>query len=167
MALTIRPEEEDMRKITIWFLATIAVVVLLFNYRTSTRPDSSPSTGTVGDAGVPGVAPVDPGTSRRTVKRSGSTTVANGPIVQTKRGRVQVQAQISGGRITEITPMTVPTSNNRSREINKHAVPQLRTEALAAQSAQIDAVSGATVTSEGYTKSLQAALDGAHFKAKP
>jgi uncharacterized protein with FMN-binding domain len=165
MALTIRPEEDDMRKITIWFLATIAVVVLLFNYRTSTRPDSSPSTGTVGDEGVPGVAPVDPGTARRTVKRSGSAAVANGPIVQTKRGRVQVQAQISGGRITEITPMTVPNSNNRSREINKRAVPQLRTEALAAQSAQIDAVSGATLTSDGYKESLQAALDDVHFKA--
>ncbi|MGN9807374.1 FMN-binding protein [Micromonospora sp. L32] len=147
-----------------WFLATIAVVVLLFSYRTSTGTDSSPSAA---PAVTGPVAPVETGTSRGTVARSGSTTIADGPVVQTKRGNVQVQANISGGRITEVTAMTVPSTNNRSREINKHAVPQLRTEALAAQSAQIDAVSGATATSEGYTKSLQAALDGAHFKAKP
>ncbi|MDH6464092.1 uncharacterized protein with FMN-binding domain [Micromonospora sp. A200] len=154
-----------MRRITMWFLATIAVVVLLFSYRTSTGTDSSPSAAPAMVTGP--VAPAETGTSRGTVARSGSTTVADGPVVQTKRGNVQVQASISGGRITEVTPMTVPSTNNRSREINKRAVPQLRTEALAAQSAQIDAVSGATATSEGYTKSLQAALDSAQFQAKP
>ncbi|WP_346533308.1 FMN-binding protein [Micromonospora sp. DPT] len=160
-----------MRKITMWFLATIAVVVLLFSYKTS-GPGSSLSAGTVDGATAPGVgigagAPADPGTSRGTVGRSGSTTVADGPVVQTKRGNVQVQAHLSGGRITDISPVTVPNDNNRSREINKHAVPQLRAEALAAQSAQIDAVSGATLTSQGYTESLQAALDSAQFQAKP
>jgi uncharacterized protein with FMN-binding domain len=155
-----------MRKITMWFLATIAVVVLLFSYRTSTGLDSSPSAETVGGARAPGVvtgAPAGPGTS----KRSGSTTVTDGPVVQTNRGRVQVQAQINGGTITEVTPLKVPNSNNRDREINKNAVPKLRAAALAAQSADIDAVSGATVTSEGYTESLQAALDAAQFKARP
>ncbi|MEU5789644.1 FMN-binding protein [Micromonospora purpureochromogenes] len=161
-----------MRKITMWFLATIAVVVLLFSYRTSTGPDSSPSGGGTVGTSAPGVvtgsgAPADPGRSRGSVERSGSTTVADGPVVQTKRGRVQVQAHISGGRITDITPLAVPNVNNRDREINKRAVPQLRAEALAAQSAQIDVVSGATATSEGYTKSLQAALDSAQFKARP
>ncbi|WP_242624229.1 FMN-binding protein [Micromonospora kangleipakensis] len=152
-----------------WFLATIAVVVLLFTYKTSTGPDSSPSAEAVGGASTPGVvtgAPAEPGTSRGTGARSGST-VADGPVVQTKRGRVQVQAEISGGKITEITPLKVPNSNNRDSEINKNAVPKLRAEALAAQSADIDAVSGATVTSEGYTESLQAALDAAQFKARP
>ncbi|SCF11093.1 Uncharacterized protein, contains FMN-binding domain [Micromonospora purpureochromogenes] len=161
-----------MRKITMWFLTTIAVVVLLFSYRTSTGPDSSLSAGTGGGASAPGVVagpgtPADPARSRGNIARSGSTTVADGPVVQTKRGRVQVQAHISGGRITDITPLAVPNVNNRDREINKHAVPQLRAEALAAQSAQIDAVSGATATSEGYAKSLQAALDAAQFQAKP
>ena len=161
-----------MRKITLWLLATIAVVVLLFSYKTSTGSDSSPLAETVSGAIAPAAetglgSAATPGTSRGTVARSGSTTVADGPVVQTKRGNVQVRASINGGRITEITPVTVPSTNSRSREINKHAVPQLRTEALAAQSAQIDAVSGATLTSDGYAKSLQAALDGAHFKAKP
>ncbi|SIM58577.1 FMN-binding protein [Micromonospora cremea] len=161
-----------MRKITLWLLATIAVVVLLFSYKTSTGSDSSPLAETVSGANAPATetglgSATTPGTSRGTVARSGSTTVADGPVVQTKRGNVQVRASINGGRITEITPVTVPSTNSRSRDINKHAVPQLRTEALAAQSAQIDAVSGATLTSDGYTKSLQAALDDAHFKAKP
>ncbi|MEU4478986.1 FMN-binding protein [Micromonospora sp. NPDC023966] len=167
MNTMLRKSVLGMRMITMWFFATIAVVVLLFSYRTSTGPDSSAET--VGGASAPGVeaGPGAAATSRGTVARSGSTTVAAGPVVPTKRGNVQVQAHISGGRITDITPMTVPSTNNRSREINKHAVPQLRTEALAAQSAQVDAVSGATLTSDGYTKSLQAALDGAHFQAKP
>jgi uncharacterized protein with FMN-binding domain len=63
-----------------------------------------------------------------------------------------------------VTALQVPSGNRRDAEINAYAVPQLRTEALAAQSAQIDVVSGATVTSEGYMESLQAALDSAHFK---
>ena len=53
--------------------------------------------------------------------------------------------------------------NSRDDEINAYAVPQLRSEVLTAQSASIDAVSGATVTSGGYVESLQAALDAAHF----
>jgi uncharacterized protein with FMN-binding domain len=58
-----------------------------------------------------------------------------------------------------------PTDARRSQEINAFALPQLRAETLAAQSARIDAVSGATYTTEGYQASLQSALDAAHRAA--
>lgn len=186
-----------MRKITMWFIATVAVVVLLFSYRTSTGP-ASPAPAAASDGGngpgiVSGSAPPPdsqaadgrrddaeapasrsnassrsgptPAPLRGTVVQSGPTTVVNGPVVLTNWGYVQVQVEISGDRITEITPLKLPDLNSRDLEINQYAVPQLREKALAAQSANIDAVSGATATSEGYTKSLQAALDTAQFKA--
>ena len=59
--------------------------------------------------------------------------------------------------------LTYPSGNGHDTAINAYALPQLRQEVLAAQSAQVDAVSGATVTSDGYRESLQAALDAAHF----
>ena len=56
-----------------------------------------------------------------------------------------------------------PNGNCRDQQINAYALPILAQEALAAQSADIDTVSGATVTSDGYIDSLQAALDQAHL----
>jgi len=55
-----------------------------------------------------------------------------------------------------------PTGSSRDDQINGYALPELRQQALQAQSARIDGVSGATVTSDGYRESLQAALDAAH-----
>jgi uncharacterized protein with FMN-binding domain len=69
---------------------------------------------------------------------------------------------ISGGKITDVTALQYPNDRNKSVEINSQALPMLRSEALAAQSATIDTISGATYTSDGYTQSLQSALDLAH-----
>jgi uncharacterized protein with FMN-binding domain len=90
--------------------------------------------------------------------------VVNGTVAQTRWGPVQVRVRISGGKITDVTTLQVPNGNRRDAEINSYAVPQLRAEVLAAQSAHVDVVTGATVTSDGYLSSLQAALDSAHFK---
>jgi uncharacterized protein with FMN-binding domain len=89
--------------------------------------------------------------------------VVNGSVAQTRWGPVQVQVTIESGKITEVTALVVPNGNSRDQEINDYAVPQLRQQVLSAQSARIDGVSGATVTSGGYIESLQAALDAAHF----
>ncbi len=72
-----------------------------------------------------------------------------------------MKVTVSGGRVTDVTAVEYPTENPRDQQINSYALPQLRTEALAAQSADIDTVSGATYTSEGYKQSLQSALDAA------
>jgi uncharacterized protein with FMN-binding domain len=134
-----------MRRITLWLVGTVCGLVLLFSYRTSTTPRSAPTA-------APTPVPVPSG-----------GTVVDGSVAQTRWGPVQVRVTIAGGRIVDVTTLQVPNGNRRDDEINSSAVPQLRSEVLSAQSARIDSVSGATVTSDGYRQSLQAALDAAHF----
>ena len=84
-----------------------------------------------------------------------------GQTVQTAFGPVQVRIVETAGRLTDITALQVPNDNSHSAQIAAVAVPILRTEALRANSARIDVVSGATYTSDGYAQSLQSALDKA------
>jgi uncharacterized protein with FMN-binding domain len=164
-----------MRRITLWLVSTVAAVVLLFSYRTSTMGaaaapgsqvavgDASPgvvSDSTPGPSGT-GSSPVPGGKSSSPA--AGSAMVVNGTVAQTRWGPVQVQVHISGSKITDVVALRVPTGNQHDDEINSYAVPVLRQETLDAQSGNINAVSGATVTSDGYRQSLQAALDAAHF----
>ncbi|MEV5081306.1 FMN-binding protein [Streptomyces sp. NPDC056159] len=93
--------------------------------------------------------------------RSTGTRTVTGETMQTRWGPVQVRVTLAGGRITDVTALAQPSGNPRDREISGYAIPQLRREALAAQSASIDTVSGATYTSDGYRRSLQSALDAA------
>ena len=79
----------------------------------------------------------------------------------TRFGDVQVAITVSGGAITDVTTPVLSGNEGRSDQINNQAAPILRSEALAAQSAQIDSVSGATYTSGAYISSLQSALDQA------
>ncbi len=146
-----------------WFVGTVVAVVLLFSYRTSTS-----GAGGAGAAAPPGVVTPAPGAAGSGAAGSGAApaadVVVNGTVAQTRWGPVQVQVHIVAGKITDAKTLQVPNGNRRDVEINAYAVPRLRAEVLAAQSADIDAVSGATVTSDGYVSSLQAALDRAHFK---
>jgi uncharacterized protein with FMN-binding domain len=86
-----------------------------------------------------------------------------GALVSTPYGDVQVKVVYSGRRITDVVALHLTDSSGTSVAISDQAAPILRREALAAQSAQVDTVSGATYTSEGYRQSLQAALDAAHL----
>ncbi len=90
---------------------------------------------------------------------TGSKTVT-GPLINTRWGPVQVQATLAGGKITAVTALQLPTGG-RSGRISQQVEPMLRQQALAAQGANIDGVSGATFTSNAYAQSLQAALDSA------
>ncbi len=158
-----------MRRITLWLASTIAVVILLFSYRTSTSGPTTVSAATGAQApGVVGVQSPTPGPSVSPTAGGGSaaktgTTVVNGSVAQTRWGPVQVQVTLDGHRIVDVTAIVYPSGNDRDHSINAYALPQLRQQVLSAQSAQIDGVSGATVTSDGYRESLQAALDAAHF----
>ncbi|GAA1229172.1 hypothetical protein GCM10009657_00620 [Oryzihumus leptocrescens] len=76
---------------------------------------------------------------------------------------MQIQISVSNGKITQVTPVQYPQDNPRDAEINGYALPVLGQEAISAQSARIDMVSGATVTSGGYIQSLQSAIDKAHL----
>ncbi|WP_182880176.1 FMN-binding protein [Microbispora sp. H10949] len=91
---------------------------------------------------------------------SGEKTVT-GDAADTRWGPVQVEIVIAGGRMAGIRVLVAPQNNHRDIEINNEALPILDEEALSARSAQIDVVSGATYTSDGYIRSLQSALDKA------
>lgn len=86
--------------------------------------------------------------------------VVDGPVVDTRWGPVQVEVTLNGRQITNVTALELP-AEGRSGQISRFVEPILRSEALQAQSANIDGVSGATYTSLGYARSLQAALDSA------
>jgi len=83
----------------------------------------------------------------------------DGAAVLTPYGDVQVQVVLAGNQIVDVHPLHLTDANQHSRSLSAYAAPKLRLEVLAAQSATVDAVSGATYTSDGYTRSLQAALD--------
>ena len=83
-----------------------------------------------------------------------------GTEIDTRYGPVQVQVTVTNGKIASVTATQLP-SGGRSGRISDYAAPILSGEAMTAQSAQIDLVSGATYTSSAYEQSLQAALDQA------
>ncbi|BAK33033.1 hypothetical protein MLP_00190 [Microlunatus phosphovorus NM-1] len=84
-----------------------------------------------------------------------------GSVAQTRWGPVQVEITVAGSKITKVDVVQYPDGNHRDEEINAYAIPTLVQETLSQQSAAIDMVSGATVTSDGYVQSLQSALDKA------
>ncbi|HEY3478263.1 MAG TPA: FMN-binding protein [Amycolatopsis sp.] len=144
-----------MRRIAIAFAATVSVVVLLFSYRTSTGQAPVATGRPLGSGTQPtgATSPATPG--------SASATFTGG-AADTRYGPVQVRITVSGGKITDAQAVEYPQESGRDVRINSAAVPVLNQETLQAQSAQIDTVSGATYTSEGYQQSLQSAIDAAH-----
>lgn len=94
---------------------------------------------------------------------AGVTGTFAGSVVQTRFGPMQVSVTIDNGTITEVTPLQLTNDDRKSVAISNRAAPILRDEVLAAQSASVANVSGATYTTQGYLQSLQAALDAAQF----
>ncbi|MFD9776150.1 FMN-binding protein [[Kitasatospora] papulosa] len=93
---------------------------------------------------------------------SAGTGTYTGDPVDTRYGTVQVAVTVTDGRITAVKVIQAPDQNGRDQQISSQALPQLAQEAIKAQSAHIDTVSGASYTSQGYAQSLQSALDQAH-----
>jgi uncharacterized protein with FMN-binding domain len=116
----------------------------------------TPATG----APPPGTGVPPPASSPTTT--SGATRTVDGDPVDNQYGTVQVRVTLRGSAITDVTALQLPFDRDRSAYISQQAGPYLRQEALQAQSAQIDLVSGATYTSDSYAQSLQSALDKAH-----
>ena len=92
------------------------------------------------------------------IYKNGSFT---GNVADAFYGNVQVKAIISGGKITDVQFLQYPNDRGTSIEINTQAMPFLKQEAISAQSAQVDGVSGATQTSRAFIESLQSALEQA------
>lgn len=119
-----------------------------------------PGTGGAGSATKPPVvATVKPST--KPPGTTGAPGTFTGDSQYTEFGYVTVAITVSGGRITAITAVELPSNEPRSVTLSARAEPVLRQRALKAQSSTIDSVSGATYTSEAYRASLQSAIDHA------
>ena len=108
---------------------------------------------------VPAAAPAVALAKTKPKKKVVTRTVA-GPSVDMRWGPVQVTVKVKGKKILDVAA-TYPTERPKSQFINEQAIPMLRTEVLQLQSAQIQLIGGATMTSQAYAQSLQAALDKA------
>ena len=149
--------DRGARRIALWGLTTVSTLVLLFSYRTST----SSALPTAVPAPTSGTTTSGTTTSTPAAKNSTYSGTVTGSAADTRWGPVQVKVTLASGKITAVDVVEEPDSNGRDQEINAEAVPQLVSETMQAQSAQVDMVSGATYTSEGYVQSLQSALDQA------
>ncbi|MFF2814396.1 FMN-binding protein [Kitasatospora cineracea] len=159
-----------MRRAVITASATAAGVVLLLSLKPH-DPSTAPAISSAGagsarnttqDTGQGSTQGTGQGSTQGSgtgAAAGGATQTVTGSAVNTRYGPVQVKVTMAGGRISKIDVVQYPTRDRRDQEINSSAIPQLNQEALAAQSADIDVVSGATYTSDGYTRSLQSALD--------
>jgi uncharacterized protein with FMN-binding domain len=163
-----------MKKIVLAIMGTISGLVMLFSYHTSTtgrattttdETDGSNTRATTGTAttAVPSATASAGSTPAATTSTAAADGTYTGDAVETHWGTVQVAITVANGRITSAEAVQYPNENPRDQQINAYAVPILNSEVVAAQSASIDAVSGATVTSGGYLESLQSAIDAAHL----
>ena len=147
-----------MRRAALALLSTIAGLVLLLTFKTHDAP--------VAVAAPPGaISPGSSGSSSGGSSSGGSTSsgskTVTGDAADTRYGPVQVRITLTNGAVTAVEATEYPTNDRRDEEINSYAIPQLNQEATSAKNANIDMVSGATYTSDGYVSSLQSALDKA------
>ncbi|HLN05159.1 MAG TPA: FMN-binding protein [Acidimicrobiales bacterium] len=126
-----------------------------------TTPTSLPSGGGGTTTTTPGSSTTTPGSSSTTPSTSASTGThtALGADVQYQYGELELKVTVTGGKITNVQPAIDNAFDPRSAQVNAYAEPQLESQTLQAQSANINGVSGATYTSQAYVQSLQAALD--------
>jgi hypothetical protein len=152
-----------MRRVILAIVATAAALVLLLSFKTHTQ--SAPGTSPAAALGSPSPGGTEPGAASASAGGPGTGggpgKTLTGKAWPTIYGPVQVKVTVTGGRVTAATAVTYPVNTPRDAQINAFAIPQLNKEAVAAGSAKIDTVSGATYTSGGYIGSLQSALDQA------
>ncbi|MFB6439849.1 FMN-binding protein [Streptomyces sp. NPDC056411] len=144
-----------MRRAVLTAASTSALVVLLLTLKPH-HPAGLP-----GSAAPAGAVPAPSAAGRSPRGGHPVNGTYTGTPITTRYGTVQVAATLKGGRLAAVKVLRAPSHNGRDREIAAYALPRLTREALGTHSAVIDAVSGASYTSEGYIRSLQSALDRA------
>lgn len=144
-------KSHPIRRVVLATAATVSGVVLLL----SLKPASGPN------AQAAGAAPQQTAAAQESPQggtgAAGSATV-DGAVAQTQYGNVQVRLTVAGGKITKAEAIQAPKGGTSDQK-TALSVPKLTQETVAAQSAKIDSVSGATYTSNGYKQSLQSAID--------
>ncbi|GAA2593125.1 FMN-binding protein [Streptomyces violaceus] len=142
-------KSHPVRRAVLAGAATVSGIVLLLSMKPASDPGGAQAAGGQVPPAAAGQAP-----------QGGVNGAVTGDAQQTQYGPVQVRLTMSGGKITQAEAVQAP-KGGRSDQITASSVPRLNQAAVAAQNAEIDAVSGATYTSAGYKKSLQSALDKA------
>jgi uncharacterized protein with FMN-binding domain len=162
-----------MRRVVLALGGTVAGLVMLLSFRSHTA--STASAGVTAGSGGTGTSPgassaagsgssaaSGAGAASAPVSAGSGTGIAvTGDAIATPYGPTQVQVTLNAGKIVKVTVLQHTDDGVNSQMIDGHALPLLNNETLTAQSAKIDAVSGASYTSAGYIKSLQSALDKA------
>jgi uncharacterized protein with FMN-binding domain len=165
-----------MRRAVIVLGSTAAGLAALLSFKTHSVAAADPApSAPAPSATTPQAAPSSMGSAAAkasTTPKAGTTTQAStatqaatrtltGTVASTQYGPMQVQVTLAGTKITKVTVLQRTDDGSESDQIDSTAIPMLTSETLAAQSAHIDAVSGASYTSSGYIQSLQSALDKA------
>jgi uncharacterized protein with FMN-binding domain len=156
-----------MKRVLFAITGTVLGLVALLTFKTKSPIATSAAlpSGSTSTTSSSTPAPTTSGSS--TTKRSSSSASAataktyTGQAIQTQYGIVQVAVTATGSHIDSVRFVQLTAFDQRSQEINSAAGPILIQETLDAQGAQVDTVSGATYTSDGYLQSLQSALDQA------
>jgi uncharacterized protein with FMN-binding domain len=157
-----------MKRVILAVVSTVASLVLLLSFKThspsaaATPPAAISTSGT--SAGSSGGSSTSGGSSSSSSTKKSTTSSSEtytGDAAMTRYGPVQVQVTVKDGAVTNVAATEYPMSDPRDAQINSYAIPQLDAEATSAGSTNIDMVSGATYTSDGYLSSLQSALDKA------
>jgi uncharacterized protein with FMN-binding domain len=153
-----------MRRVFLAVTGTIAGLVALLSFRSHV-----PSAAPVATSGGSGAAAAGNGSGTGSGAGSGQPAASaslaageqaiDGNVANTAYGPVQVQVLVKKSKIVKVNILEQPSSTAHDLQIGQFAFPQLIHETLTAQSARIDAVSGASYTSQGYIQSLQSALD--------
>jgi uncharacterized protein with FMN-binding domain len=165
------------RRAVATIVATVLGLVLLFSFKTPDAPTDSSLPLAVANGTPAPLATTRPGARTSSPPRAtgpassppapsaqppGGDHQVDGDVIPTQFGDIQVRVVESAGKIVDVKALQLPSDRRRSREISQYSEPILHDEALQAQTAQIDTVSGATYTSEAYRESLQSAIDRAN-----
>ncbi len=143
------------------FVASTFVLYALQNHGTNATVNVLNTSGALSKPGT-AVAALNTTTTSSTLASNGyKDGTYTGPVVNVRLWYVQVQATIQGGQLTNVQFLQYPNERNTSVRINSSANPQLIQEAIQAQSANVNIITGATLTSQGFQQSLQAALSQA------
>jgi uncharacterized protein with FMN-binding domain len=144
-----------MRRAVLTLGGTAAGLAALLSFKTHSPAAAAPAASTP-ETSTAAASP--------TMAKSGAPTATRtvtGSVAMTQHGPMQVKITLAGQRITKAAVVQQTNDGTESQQIDSFAIPKLTSETIAAQSARIDAVSGASYTSSGYIQSLQSALDQA------
>ncbi|MFE2212415.1 FMN-binding protein [Streptomyces canus] len=151
-------KSHPVRRVVLATAATVSGVVLLLSLKPSSDPASAQAGGTIPQQTAAAQESAQGGTG---AAAGGAVT---GDAVQTQYGPVQVRITVSGNKITKAEAVQAPKGGESDAK-TALSIPKLTQDTLAKQTSQVDTVSGATYTSEGYKKALQSAIDKANEAA--